>query len=154
MTSGARPGRSERDAVVYSHRPDLEHEELQRLFERAWGSRKCDFRPVLARSFTWIAARTVEGALVGFVNVAWDGGVHFFLLDTTVAPEWQHLGIGTGLVREAIADCQGAGDWLHVDSSEELMESFYRRCGFSAVPAGILSVQGDGINAAPPTNRG
>jgi len=39
---------------------------------------------------------------VGFVNVAWDGDVHFFLLDTTVAPSRQGNGIGRRLVEEAI----------------------------------------------------
>ena len=129
-----------RTSAVYSHRQELDHEELQQLFQRAWGSRKCDFRPVLARSFTWIAAH-VDGALIGFVNVAWDGGVHFFLLDTTVDPDWQRRGIGARLVQEAIADCRGAGEWLHVDSDDELMELFYRRCGFGSVPAGLLSVR-------------
>jgi GNAT superfamily N-acetyltransferase len=125
--------------IDYRQRPVVDHEELQQLFEAAWGARKADFRPVLLRSFTWVAAYA-GSALVGFVNVAWDGGVHFFLLDTTVHPRWQHHGIGTGLVRGAIAACAGAGEWLHVDSSSELME-FYRRCGFSdTAGAGILSV--------------
>jgi GNAT superfamily N-acetyltransferase len=125
--------------VRFSHRPALNHEELQALFEQAWGERKCDFRPVLARSFTWIAAFS-GASLVGFVNVAWDGGVHFFLLDTTVAPAWQRRGIGARLVREAIAGCRGAGEWIHVDTSEELMP-FYRNCGFGDTPAGVLSVR-------------
>lgn len=129
-------------AIEYLHRPPLDHEELQRLFELAWGSRKADFRPVLARSFTWIAAFAGD-MLIGFVNLAWDGGVHFFLLDTTVHPEWQHRGIGTVLVRAAIADCQGAGEWVHVDIDRELM-AFYRRCGFSDTDAGVLSVKGSG----------
>jgi hypothetical protein len=57
------------DALVeYSHRALVVESELQDLFEMAWGSRKCDFGPVLARSFTWITAR-VRGRLIGFVNV-------------------------------------------------------------------------------------
>jgi len=139
LSSGAPSGRGAPQAVEYRHRSSVDHEELQRLFERAWGARKADFRPVLARSFTWIAAYA-GAALVGFVNVAWDGGVHFFLLDTTVHPDWQHRGIGAALVREAIDACRGAGEWLHVDSSSELME-FYRRCGFSDTAAGVLSVK-------------
>ncbi len=125
-------------AIEYRRRPALNHDELQQLFEAAWGARKADFRPVLERSFTWVAAYA-GGALIGFVNVAWDGGVHFFLLDTTVRPSWQHRGIGTELVRSAVAACAGIGEWLHVDSSSELMD-FYRRCGFSDTDAGILSL--------------
>lgn len=80
--------------------------------------------------------------LVGFVNVAWDGGVHFFLLDTTVHPRYQHRGIGTRLVHEAIDACRGKGEWMHVDTEEPLMTQFYvRACGFDATPAGLLSVR-------------
>jgi len=39
--------------------------------------------------------------LVGFVNVAWDGGVTGFLLDTTVHRDHQRRGIGSALLREA-----------------------------------------------------
>ncbi|GAA2759365.1 GNAT family N-acetyltransferase [Actinopolymorpha rutila] len=126
-------------SVEYEHRARLEEAELQGLFEVAWGARKCDFGRVLARSFTWVTAR-IRSQLVGFVNVAWDGGAHFFLLDTTVHPDWQHQGIGVRLVQEAIADCRGHGEWLHVDSDETLMASFYRRCGFEPVPAGAINV--------------
>lgn len=126
------------EIVDYRHRSPVDHTELQRLFELAWGSGKTDFRPVLARSFTWVTAYA-GAVLIGFVNVAWDGGVHFFLLDTTVHPDWQRRGVGTRLVREAIADCRGAGEWVHVDFDSELLE-FYRRCGFRDSHAGVLSV--------------
>jgi GNAT superfamily N-acetyltransferase len=126
------------ETVEYRHRSLLDHEELQRLFELAGGARKIDFHPVLDRSFMWIAAYA-GSTLIGFVNVAWDGGVHFFLLDTTVHPDWQRRGVGTRLVREAIAACQGAGEWMHVDFDDELTE-FYRRCGFSESLAGVLAL--------------
>jgi ribosomal protein S18 acetylase RimI-like enzyme len=133
----------EGDALVeYGHRANVVESELQDLFEVAWGSRKCDFGPVLARSFTWITAR-VDDRLVCFVNVAWDGGVHFFLLDTTVHPDWRRQGIGEQLVREALADCHGRGEWLHVDSDDGLMASFYGPCGFEPVPAGLIHVGRD-----------
>jgi hypothetical protein len=54
-------------------------------------------------SLGWVVAR--DGAeLVGFVNVAWDGGVHAFVLDTIVASSAVRSGIGTRLV-----DAAGAG---------------------------------------------
>jgi RimJ/RimL family protein N-acetyltransferase len=115
-------------AIQFETRPTLDDDELQDLFARAWGEPKVDFGPVLERSFTWIAAYS-ESRLVGFVNVAWDGGVHFFLLDTTVDPDHQHRGIGTELVRRAIAACRDHGHWIHVDSGAEL-GGFYRGAGF------------------------
>src|SRR4051794_34679449 len=61
-----------------------------------------------------------EGRLVGYVNVAWDGGVHAFLLDPTVHPDFRHRGIGTTLVRAMVDHVRGRGlDWLHVDYRPE-----------------------------------
>jgi len=114
--------------ILLARRGPVIEEDLQGLFEAAWGERKCDFRPVLQRSFTWITAHAGE-ELVGFVNVAWDGGVHFFLIDTTVDPAWQRRGIGTRLVRDAIDACSGHGHWMHVDFAPEL-RGFYADAGF------------------------
>lgn len=122
-------------SIEIRRRFDVDEEELQALFDEAWGSRKVDFQPVLARSFTWVTAHD-GGTLVGFVNIAWDGGVHFFLLDTTIHPDWQRRGIGTRLVREALDACRGAGEWIHVDFDPELT-GFYHRAGFGPTTAAI-----------------
>jgi ribosomal protein S18 acetylase RimI-like enzyme len=49
-------------------------------------------------SLGWVTARLPSGGLAGFVNVAWDGADHAFLLDTKVAGEYQRQGIATALV--------------------------------------------------------
>ena len=74
------------------------------------------------------------GRLVGFVKLAWDGGDHAFVLDTTVHPQYQRRGIGRLLVRRAteIAEENGV-EWLHVDHEPHL-EGFYARCGFRPDP--------------------
>lgn len=78
------------------------------------------------------------GRLVGFINVATDGGVHAFLLDTTVHPNFQRQGIGTRLVTIATARARDRGMvWLHVDFEPHLA-GFYRGCGFSPTGAGLL----------------
>lgn len=96
-----------------------------------------DFAPILARSAVHVAA--FDGArLVGFVHVAWDGGVHGFVLDTTVDPAHQHRGIGSALLRHAITAARERGlVWLHVDF-EARLEGFYRAAGFAPTTAGLL----------------
>jgi ribosomal protein S18 acetylase RimI-like enzyme len=80
----------------------------------------------------------LDGELVGYVNVAWDGGVHAFLLDPTVHPGHRHKGIGTALVRAMVQHLAGRGlEWLHVDYLDEL-DGFYRACGFRHTKAGVL----------------
>ena len=88
-------------------------------------------------SLTWVTASAAE-SLVGFVNLAWDGGTHAFLLDTCVAPERQGEGVGAELVRRA-ADAAGAAGcgWLHVDFEPHLAR-FYARCGFEDTQAGLM----------------
>ncbi|HEX9921415.1 MAG TPA: GNAT family N-acetyltransferase, partial [Anaerolineae bacterium] len=68
--------------------------ELNALFAAAWpGHTPTDFGPVLSRSLAYICGRSGD-QLVGFINLAWDGGRHAFVLDTTVHPAFQRRGIG------------------------------------------------------------
>ena len=98
-----------------------------------------DWGPILDRSLGRVCA-TDGDRLVGFVNVAWDGGVHAFLLDTTVHPDHQRRGIGRALVREAAAMARVRGaEWLHVDYEDDL-GPFYRSCGFRPSAAGLLDL--------------
>jgi ribosomal protein S18 acetylase RimI-like enzyme len=77
--------------------------------------------------------------LVGFVNVAWDGGDHAFLLDTKTRGTWQRQGIGTELVRFAARSAQMAGcEWLHVDFEPHLRAFYLESCGFRVTGAGLI----------------
>lgn len=122
----------------YETSPPVSDEALNALFASAWpGHRPRSFAAVLGRSLAFICAYQDE-QLVGFVNIAWDGGVHGFLLDITVHADYQRQGIGSQLVELAI---QVAGDagmaWLHVDFEPPLCE-FYRLCGFQHTEAGLV----------------
>jgi GNAT superfamily N-acetyltransferase len=90
-------------------------------------------------SLGWVTARDEGGGLIGFVNVAWDGGDHAFLIDTKVRPEHQRRGVGTELVRIAAQHAQAAGcEWLEVDFDEDLAAFYLGACGFQPTPAGLL----------------
>ena len=126
--------------ISYLERAPLDLGELQNLFARAWGGDgKPAYDRVLDHSFTWVTAHEGEH-LVGFVNVAWDGGAHFFMLDTTVDPDHQGRGIATTLVRRAVDACRGSGEWMHVDSDQQLMERLYLPAGFHPTAAGLVNV--------------
>lgn len=132
------PTRPAGAGIRFEVRPELGDDALNALFAAAWPDhRPTAFGPVLARSLAWIAA--YAGAeIVGFVNVAWDGGLHAFLLDTTVHPDHQRRAIGTGLVRRAVAAArEGGAEWMHVDY-ETRLDRFYRGCGFRPTAAGLI----------------
>jgi len=129
--------------VVYRVSPPVAHVDLKALFTAAWPVHSPrDFQPVLSRSLTYVCAYAGL-RLVGFVNVAWDGGIHGFVLDTTVHPDWRRRGIGRELVRKAATLALERGlEWLHVDY-EPTLESFYQSCGFKRTAAGILQLRTD-----------
>jgi GNAT superfamily N-acetyltransferase len=92
-------------------------------------------------SLGWVCARDETGALVGFVNVAWDGGVHAFLLDTLVAVRARRRGIGTAVVARAADGARAAGcEWLHVDFDPDLAGFYLEACGFVPTPAGVIAL--------------
>ena len=49
---------------------------------------------VRPHSLGWVTARLRDGTAAGFVNVAWDGAHHAFLLDTKVRADLQRHKIG------------------------------------------------------------
>jgi GNAT superfamily N-acetyltransferase len=84
----------------------------------------------------------LSGGLIGFVNVAWDGGVHAFVLDALVASSLRRKGFATVLVREAVRGAKAAGcEWLHVDFGPELRAFYYDACGFKPVDAGLIPLR-------------
>jgi len=114
--------------------------ELNALWSAAWNTPEApDFSCILSRSLTHIGAYH-DDRLVGFVNVAWDGGIHAFILDTSVHPAMRRQGIATRLVREAtrVARERGA-EWLHVDFEPHLT-GFCRACGFTPTAAGLIKL--------------
>jgi GNAT superfamily N-acetyltransferase len=92
-------------------------------------------------SLGWVCAR--DGAdLVGFVNVAWDGGVHAFVLDTVVASGVRRCGVGTGMVAVVVREARAAGcEWLHVDFEEHLRSFYFEACGFTPTYAGLIALR-------------
>ena len=138
--------------ITYTLRPPLGNEELNALFSSGWPSWQTepdtsDWLPVLSHSLAYVGAFDGE-ELIGFVNVAWDGRTHAFLLDPRVHPDYRHQGIGKELVRRAAAVAREAGcEWLHVDYEPQLTP-FYQACGFRPTMAGLMHL-GTGHQEAP-----
>jgi GNAT superfamily N-acetyltransferase len=122
--------------------PKLSDDELNALFTASWpGHVARGFQGVLHKSLAYFAARK-NGALVGFVNLAWDGGIHGFILDTTVHPDQRRAGLGLALVAKAVEAASEAGlHWLHADYVPEL-EAFYKKAGFKGTAAGVMPLSG------------
>ena len=134
-----RPGGSGRPGFVLEVNPPVSGDEMAALFDAAWGDRAPDSPPALDRCLAHVCAYEV-GRLIGFVKLAWDGGIHAFVLDTTVHPDHRRRGIGRQLVERATEVAKRSGvEWLHVDYDPPL-EGFYARCGFRPSPAGLINL--------------
>jgi ribosomal protein S18 acetylase RimI-like enzyme len=102
--------------------------------ETGWWSR------VQLHSLGWVSARS-DGRVVGFVNVAWDGGDHAFLLDTKVHPDFRRQGLGTRIVTMAVGEAKHAGcEWIEVDfdDADGLAAFYFDSCGFRPTNAGLV----------------
>jgi ribosomal protein S18 acetylase RimI-like enzyme len=129
--------------ISYLWRGELSDAELVALVrahggipEPGWWDR---IRP---HSLGWVTGRDGAGTLVGFVNVAWDGGDHAFLLDTKTRSDHQRRGIATALVSVAVHHAKSAGcEWLHVDFESGLAPFYLDACGFRPTDAGLIHLR-------------
>jgi GNAT superfamily N-acetyltransferase len=133
----------ELSSAAYEWRGDVNDEELEGLhaacFDHVATVRRWSAQ-LHAHSLGWVTARH-EGRLLGFVNVAWDGASHAFLVDTAVAPDTRLHGIGQELVRRAAGGARAAGcAWLHVDFEPDYLHFYIDRCGLHRTEAGLLAL--------------
>lgn len=91
-------------------------------------------------SLGWVTARDRD-ALIGFVNVVWDGSFHAWIQDLMVSSAVTHQGVGTRLIQEAREQSSLAGcQWLHVDFDASLAPFYLDTCGFKPSSAGLLKL--------------
>ena len=126
--------------IALRWRSPLTDEELVGLVQSHGGNAVAGWwDQIRPHSLGWMTARLPDGKLIGFVNVAWDGGDHAFLLDTKVSSSFQRRGIATALVRAAAQHAKTAGcEWLHVDCDEPLGPFYFDACGFKPTTAGLI----------------
>lgn len=131
-------------AVRFEWRGAFENKELNALHAECFAHALCDddwWTQVNHFSLGWVSMR-IGGALAGFVNVAWDGGVHAFLLDTMVTSSLRRKGHAARLVEEAVTHARVSGcEWLHVDFDPHLRDFYFGRCGFVATDAGLIRLR-------------
>ena len=127
--------------LTFEMQPSLTDAQLDELFLDAWGEAPpVRYSLVLPHSLTWVAA--FQGhALVGFVNLAWDGGAHAFVTDAMVRSDLRQRGIGLELVGRAVDAARAAGvRWIHADYEPHL-DGFFAKAGFLRARARVLTVR-------------
>jgi ribosomal protein S18 acetylase RimI-like enzyme len=132
-----------RERANFEWRGELSDAEVVDLVESHGGRAEVGWWDrIRPHSLGWVVARDDDGTVVGFVNVAWDGGDHAVLLDTKTRGTHQHQGIGSELVRIAAAHAADAGcEWLHVDFGADLEPFYFAACGFRPTKAGLIHLR-------------
>ncbi|MGW5347336.1 GNAT family N-acetyltransferase [Streptomyces sp. HUAS TT3] len=129
--------------INYEWRGEVDNAALDALHADGFDlpAARTDWRERLERhSLGWVCAWE-GGALIGFVNVVWDGGAHAFLLDTVVARRRRSGGVGAALVAIAAREARAAGcEWLHVDFEEHLRPFYLDACRFEVTAAGLMAL--------------
>ena len=128
----------ENGSITYLVDASITNHQLNQLFAASWDEHEwSDFEAVLSRSLGYVCAYLGD-ELIGFINLAWDGQSHAFILNTTVHPKVRRRGIGRRLVRLAVEVAeQRQVEWVHVDFEPHL-RGFYQECGFRHTEAGVL----------------
>jgi len=130
-------------AFVYEWRGDFDNADVNALHAEAFEHKVLDddwVTQVRQHSLGWVCGRDGD-CLVGFVNIAWDGGVHAFVVDTVVAADARRQGVGTQLIVLAEARSRAAGcEWLHVDFEDHLRAFYFDGCGFRPTNAGLIAL--------------
>ncbi|WP_212520991.1 GNAT family N-acetyltransferase [Actinospica acidithermotolerans] len=130
--------------IAYEWRGEFANDAVNVLHAEGFGHPYLDIdwhTQVHRHSLGWVCARDGE-ELVGFVNVAWDGDAHAFVLDTLVASHARRRGIGTGLIATAVEHAKAAGcEWLHVDFEDHLAGYYFDACGFVPTRAGLIALR-------------
>ncbi len=130
--------------VALTWRGPVANRELNALHAEGFGHPEFDDDregQLAGHSLGWVVAREGD-ELVGFVNVAWDGGVHAFLLDTVVAVSHRGRGLGRDLVQAAVEGATESGcEWLHVDWDRDLDRFYLDVCGFTPTSAGLHALR-------------
>ncbi len=130
-------------AFIYEWRGDFDNAALNALHAEGFDHAPLEYdwkTQCEQHSLGWVCAR--EGKeLVGFVNVAWDGGSHAFVLDTLVTARVRRLGVGAALVAVAESEARAAEcEWLHVDFEDHLRTFYFDACRFEPTNAGLIAL--------------
>ena len=131
-------------ALTYEWRGQFNNAEVNALHAEAFDHPLLDddwSRQVRRHSLGWVCARNTD-ELVGFVNVAWDGGAHAFILNLIVMISARGRGVGTQLVAVAVEGARiGGCEWLHVDFDDHLRDFYFQACGFAPTNAGLIRLR-------------
>ncbi|MEM7260052.1 MAG: GNAT family N-acetyltransferase [Pseudomonadota bacterium] len=130
---------TDRTIKIIRH-PTLTDHQINALFNASWPDwSERSFQPILRQSLDYLGAFD-NACLIGFVNLAWDGGCHGFIVDTTVHPDHRRQGIALLMLRELFTIARENNlQWLHADF-ESAYQRLYEKAGFRMSAAGVQKV--------------
>ncbi len=119
--------------IEYKNQKDLPCEELYKLFLAVgWADESKTTKDMIDNfnigffNSTFVFSAWIDDGLVGCVRVLSDLHFRSVIYDLAVLPEYQHMGIGTELVKRCFNACEGS-EWL---VQTDMAKGFYEKIGF------------------------
>ncbi len=112
--------------------------EINALMHVCWDAHEeCDYQNILVKSLSYATVRDGD-TLIGFCNLAWDGGRHATIFDLNVHPDFRKQGLALKMLEmlKGVAKSNNV-KFLHVDCSPHL-EPLYKKAGFEMISAGLI----------------
>lgn len=126
--------------MIIEQNSDITSDEINSLMSLCWDDfEEVDYQHILDKSLAYITAR-YDSQLIGFYNLAWDGGRHATIFDLNVHPDYRHQGVALEMLKMApIIAKKNNIKFLHVDFDLKL-EKLYKKAGFEMISAGIIQL--------------
>jgi GNAT superfamily N-acetyltransferase len=103
-----------------------------------WHRTEGIYTKLLERHYAHYTVRGGDGSLIAYVSILSDGLADALLVDLMVHPDHQNCGVGTRLVRRAIADLRDDGIQCIQVTFNTNLTPFYAQCGFHIFGGGII----------------
>lgn len=115
---------------------NYKHAEIVSLYQSVgWTNYTCDLemlKKAYENSFKIFAAYDGD-ALIGVIRAVGDGCSIIYIQDILVRPEYQHMGVGTGLANKMLSECDGVYQTVLLTENTAKTIKFYKSLGFSMV---------------------
>lgn len=110
-------------------------EYLELIAAVGWRRREVAAVEVALGNSLYAVCAEVGGRVIGCGRVIGDGGMHLYLTDVVVRPEWQRRGVGTRMVERLTRWVEGVpyGNVIVAVLPTAGMAGFYARHGFKAL---------------------
>ena len=119
---------------------DVTSDEINNLMDLVIPGRDHDnFTETLKRSLGYVVVRDKTGTLIGYCNLAWDGGRHATIFDLNVHPDHRNQDFVFSMLQKLVEGARNTPDlrYLHADFNKSRTK-IAEKYGFEIIHGAIM----------------